>query len=896
MLITTKIQLPLQKSNLLSRKHLLDRLTPGKNAQLILITGPAGCGKTSLALQWVNRNHFRTAWYSMDETDNDFDIFFRYLLTALIQIDDLLEEAIGPLLQDQMRLTEKRVIAPLLGAVSGLGEDIYLILDDYHVIDMDEIHHALARILKYLPPKLHVVLISRYRIPKALCRFRFQYDVVEISSEDLKFSDQEAERFFHSVIPLELSRNQIHEVRKFADGWVAGFQIFGFSYQRTMSSQGIEESLKAAGRAAVDYLMNEVVNVQSENVKLFLYQTAALNRFNGEACAFVTGLPDAGKILSDLHRMNLFITPLDPEEKWFRYHPLFSEALREWVNLSFPGLMEEVQKKAALWFAEHQFLEDAFQYAVASHNFEFMADLLEDYLLFLFERYEVASSLRWLAKLPREVFLSRPLLRLFDCAFNINNRQLEEVHSVLPDIESRQEKLILQYQPPKQTLCRDLIVYLKAISEYYQDTFNVDVQKLNRYIRDISPENSPLAGYVKILMAGSRISLGDLKSAETYMRKASGDIFHSESVLAKMTWVHVMAYALRYQGRLNQSEKMLEDAFLFLSRRKLYDAPLKYTLYLPMAWVLYYRHELDKALEYALISLRYAEQIGHVDLILQGYYLIARIYLSRGIKDKAAQYARLLLSLSGTLDHPKLAAHTEALAAALNVGQDEIGFALTWVSRRKLRMDEPFSLYFLVEAMTSAIVSLYRGNLRQAVDLLENLRDRCVKRNLMEIVLEIDILYSGVLWMSGKKDPAKKIMKKALLFAETEGYVQPFVNFSRVILPLMTDMARTTAEYGRSAYFNRLLKACGGRDDNPPLTDLNGQKALPHGLSERELEIVKWMAEGHKNREIADMAFISVNTVKTHAQNLFKKLGVKSRLQAIMRAQQLNLVKKSSRI
>jgi len=895
MLITTKIQLPLQKSNLLSRNHLLDRLTQGKNAQLILIIGPAGCGKTSLAVQWVKRNQFPAAWYTVDETDNDFDIFFRYLLTALIQTDDLLEEAIGPLLQDQLRLTEKRVIAPLMGALSGLGKDIYLILDDYHMIGVDEIHHAMARILKYLPPKCHLVLISRYRIPKALCRFRFQYDVVEISPEDLKFSDQEAERFFHSVIPLELSRNQIREVRKFADGWVAGFQIFGFSYQRTMKDQGLEESLEAAGRAAMDYLMNEVVHGQSENVKLFLYHTAALNRFNADACAFVTGLSDAGKILADLHRMNLFIIPLDSEEKWFRYHPLFSEALREWVKLSFPGLMEQIQKKAALWFAEHEFLEDAFQYAAASHDFEFMADLLEDYLRFLFERYEVASSLRWLEKLPREVFLNRPLLRLFDCAFKINNRQLEDVQSVLPDIESRQEKLIRQYPATKQTMCRDLLVYLKTISEYYQDTFNVNVQKFNRCIRDISSENKPLAGYVKILMAGSKIYQGDLKSAEAYMRKASVDVFHSESVLAKMTWVHAMAYTLRYQGRLNQSGKILEDALLFLSRRKLYDAPLKYTLYLPMAWVFYHRHELEKALEFGLISLRYAEQIEHVDLVLQGYYLVARIYQSMGVKDKAAQNTRLLLSFSKSLDHPKPAAYTEALAAALSMGQDDVGFALAWEDRRNLRIDEPFSLYFLVEAITSAIVCLYRGKLPQAMDLLENLRIRCVKRNLMEIVLEIDVLLSGVLWMSGKKDQAKSMMKKALLFGETEGYIQPFVNFSLVIVPLMTDIARNTPEYGLSAYFNRVLKACGGKDDEPPLTALSGGKAVSHGLSERELEIVKLMAAGHKNREIADMAFISVNTVKTHTQNLYKKLGVKSRLQAIMRAQQLNLVKKSSR-
>ena len=318
MLISTKIHPPQLKSNLLNRQHLIDRLSDGKKHRLMLITAPAGYGKTSLVGQWINRDNPRVAWYSIDDTDNDFDIFFRYLMAALIKVDKGFQKILGPYLKGRVRLDEDDVVPVIIQALNTLSNDLYVIMDDYHEIRVDRVHRALARILKYLPPKGHIVIISRHKLPPSLVRVKCQYDMVEITPDDLKFSEDETRYFFKQVIPLDLTTDQIHELVRLVDGWVAGFQMFGLSQTGREIAQEPERIIKAAGREVVDYLIQEVVMAQPEKVRQFLYKTCALSRLNAEICQHVAGYFDAGKILDDLHRQNLFLIPLNADHTWFR--------------------------------------------------------------------------------------------------------------------------------------------------------------------------------------------------------------------------------------------------------------------------------------------------------------------------------------------------------------------------------------------------------------------------------------------------------------------------------------------------------------------------------------------------------------------------------------------------
>jgi LuxR family transcriptional regulator, maltose regulon positive regulatory protein len=886
MIISTKIRLPLLKSNLLNRNHLINRLCTAKKWPLVIVTGSAGYGKTSLAVQWVKRCNLRVAWYSIDDEDNDFDVFFRYLMAALIEADTRFEETVGPLLHVQTRFSEKDVIPAIVHAFNVIGENIYLILDDYHVIQDDGIHRTLSRIIRYLPVNMHIVIISRYKLPQSLFRLKLQYDVLELDQDDMKFSEHEAEMFFKQVIPLNLSRNQIRDLTRFTGGWVAGFQIFGLSLKGKKNLEGIDETIKTASGEVIGYLINEVVGDQPEKVKSFLYHTAVLNRFNAEVCEFITGLPDAGKILGDLCRMNLFLVPMDPEQVWYGYHQLFSQAVCHWVRASCPGLLEQARKKAAIWFARHHYLEDAFHYASASGDFEFTADLLEDYLIFLFERYEVASSLRWLTKLPREVFLKRPLLRLFECAFKIDNRESTDIDPVLRDIEGGQSETIEQLEEGKKRLCRDLLVYLKAVSGYYRNV-DVDVEQLQAAIEAISPANRPLAGIIRILIATRHMVIfSDLKSAEDQMKIAAGDISPFESVLAKMNWAVIMASVLRLQGSLTQSEKILEEAFVFLNQKKLYDAPLKYLLYLPMAWIFFQRNELEKASEYGVVNLRYAERAGHTEAILSGCYLLSRICMAKGDHTEAMRYAHKMRSISKPLEMSSLSNFSDALLPLLFISMNP-GYTDKQAGGGKFHLLEPFSLHALAEAMTRAILLLYQGKLQETIFLLEDLHEKCAKRHIMEILLDIDILLSGVLLLTGDREKALGIMKETLNFTEQEGYVRPFVTYSPLILPLLRHFAKNPKNSLQAVYVDSLMKACALQKNISSVTSHPGPKKNSYGLSQREIEILRLMTHGYKNREIAEMTYVSINTVKTHVQNIFRKLDVKSRLQAILRGKEV---------
>ena len=321
MLISTKIHPPQLKSNLLNRHHLIDRLSDGKNCRLFLVTAPAGYGKTSIVGQWLQRDTPFFSWYSIDDTDNDFDIFFRYFLAALVEAEGGLERFLGPLLQGQARLTEDDVIPTIIHALNTLEYDLYVILDDYHLISTDTVHQALARMMRYFPPKIHVVIISRHKLPRFLTRFKCQYDIVEITPDDLKFSAEETRDFFKSVIPLDLTKDQIQALTCISNGWVAGFQIFGLSQMTRKLPIDPESITKAAGREVMDYLITEVVMVQPERIKQFLYQTSALARLNADICRYITGFSDGkncrqcrtqqpihGDILKQSFVKSLFVT------------------------------------------------------------------------------------------------------------------------------------------------------------------------------------------------------------------------------------------------------------------------------------------------------------------------------------------------------------------------------------------------------------------------------------------------------------------------------------------------------------------------------------------------------------------------------------------------------------
>ncbi len=888
-LIATKLQVPPVKAKMLPREHLVRRLSEGKDHRLIVVTGLAGSGKTSLVSQWVGLDKLPTVWYSLDTSDNESDLFFRYLLTALADVNPGLAGPIRSLLALPGPLAGKELVPFLIEQFVHLPRDFYIVLDDYHLIRSKEVHDAVSYLLERVPSKVHVVIVSRYAVPFSLGHFRVRNQIVEISASDMRFTEEETTRFLREIMALDLSNDEVHRLADHTEGWAGGLQLFGLSLKKKGNFRDLGDILAMARQETADYLVDEVVEAQPGKIKSFLRITALLGRFNTDLCREVTGLPDAAEILDHLYRNNLFLIPLDEEQVWYRYHHLFSEALRKGVQLSSPEVYRDIQRKAALWFAANGYLEDAFRHAFSSGDLEFAADLLEDYLLYIPDCTGYSSGLRWIAKVPYEILNRRALLRLHDCGQKVESFRLAEIEEILRDIEERRPEVFDRYEGRKKTLCLDLFTYFRTvIPYYYRDPENADVERLNEACKVISSENRQFAGYIGICIAMGQLIRGNPVMAGEALREASTAIFSSESLWARMLWFRYSAMVEGTQGHLHRSEALLKEALEMLDRRGLSESPLKSSLYLPMAWIAYYRNDLHGAQEYVVSAMAFGEQATFVRDVVDGWLLLLLIRLARGEPEEAARSVQKAREVVRGLDASDTVASLDAWIIRISMVKGDLKAAMRWADQRKLSMDEPFSNRFLHECLANVEVLHRQGFHEKAAGMLQELRGLCSDRNLMVAVFDIDLFYAGVLHALNDHEGAVAVMERAVAFADSEGFVKPMWDYGPLIAPIVLEMAGSRPEKQTSLFFQVLMESCGiTREDASPL---NRPATRAGDLTSREIEILKLMAAGYKNQEIAEKAFVSLPTIKTHNRHIFDKLDVKTRTQAIKRARELKLL------
>ena len=875
MLITTKIRAPLLRSKIVHRTQLVDRISVNQSCRLVLISGMAGSGKTSLVCQWIAQVKPLVAWYSLDSMDDDTDLFFRYLLFALSDLHKGLSSALAPLLQDKRGLLGKEVVASVIEALVDVTEDVYLVIDDYHLITSREIHDALSYFLSHMPPQMHVIFISRKELPFPISHFKVRNQMIEISALDLKFTEKETTAFFTEVMPINLSEDQIHQMGKQTDGWVGGLQLLGLSLQGEEDIHNLKDIMGKTRDEAADYLMNEVIDTQHEDVKTFLYATSLLDRFNIQVCQAVTGLENVSEILDHLYRNNLFLIALDNERIWYRYNHLFADVIRSRIGLMSWNIFCQVHQKAALWFSENGCLEDAFRHAFASEDIEFAADLLEDYVQILFERHDNVYGLRWLGKLPYNIFMQRPLLRLYECILKIESYDLIDIQAFMEDIEKEPRLTFDRYDSSKKRRCKDLLIYLKYVFPYYRDRENGNMIQLEEALQKISPEDKFITCLIKDAMTVHHLFQGNPASAVDLLKESMPSVFALESLWNKLDCFKSLAFAERWQGHLRQSENVVQKAFRVLDQQKLSDSPMKSILYLPLAWGHYFRNDLDNALECATVAMRYMERTGYLKDFVNASWVISFIHIARNEREKAEQYIKNLSETVRLAGHTNLINLADAVLACLALAQGNFRWALQWADQIQPLSEQPFSYRLTWEGIALGEILYRQGKYREAVNMLEELRSRCVEKNMLETVLSLDLLYAASLYAIDEYPRAKRIIERALSFSETEGYIRQFINYRTILTPLLRKLIGSMCEGKISNHTLKIMQAFGINTNSTVI--YNG----PESLTAREMEILKFLVAGYKYREIADKTFVSFETVKSHIKNIYDKMNVSSKTQAI---------------
>ncbi|MCB8950083.1 MAG: LuxR family transcriptional regulator [Ardenticatenaceae bacterium] len=882
-LLHTKLYLPRLRPFLVTRPRLIETLNQGLNGKLTLISAPAGFGKTTLISSWIDAlqtekaapSPIQIAWLSLDENDSELARFLAYVIAALQRVDPHMGESALPLLQASP-LPVSSVLTTLLNDIAQQPDALMLVLDDYHAVDSRPIDEALTFLLDNLPPQLHVAITSREDPNLPLARLRVRGLLTELRAVDLRFTVAETAVFLQQVMGLNLTENQIAALEARTEGWIAGLQMAALSMRGQADVSGFIQSFTGSHRFVLDYLLEEVLHQQPEHVQEFLLKTAVLNQLTGSLCDALTGDDDGQEMLEALDRANLFLVPLDNERRWYRYHHLFAELLQQRLQQRIEQFdLPELHIRASIWYEGNGLELDAFRHAAAANDIERTERLIEGEGTPLQFRGFGAPVLHWLASLPTTLLDARPSLWVTYASALFFTGQHTAVEQKLQAAERA-----LQSTEPDETT-QDLVGRIAA----FRATLAIIQQD------------------VATIITQSRQALEHLRPDNLLFRSAAaytlGVAYHlrGDRVAASQSFTEVLSLTESFEGSIytiaaaiNLGQLQEVDNKLLLAA-KTYERVLQVAgdppqlitceAFLGLARIQYQWNDLDTALEYGQQSAQLVQQQESIDTFALYEVFLAYLKLAQG--DVSGATAALAEAEAFARQHNFLFRLPDIAAAQVFtlLQQGNLAAAAQLAEKHELPISQ-------------ARVKLAQGDTRGALALLEPLRQQMEANGWHDERLKIMILQALVLQAQGETDTAVQLLGEALALAEPGGFIRIFVDEG---LPMAQLLAETAVRGIMPDYSAKLLSAFEiteqtGADQSfhSPTPNLLNVPSLLEPLTSREQEVLQLIAAGRSNPEIAAQLVVALSTVKTHVKNLYGKLQVTNRVQAVARANELNLL------
>jgi len=803
-ILATKLYIPQPRSKNVHRSRLIDRLNKALRGRLTLISAPAGFGKTTLVSQWITGNNRPVAWYSLDDGDNDPARFLAYTVAAIQTIAATIGEGVLDLLKSPEPPPAESILTILLNDISTFEDNFVFILDDYHVIDNRTVTDLLAFFIDHLPPQMHLIITSREDPNLPLARLRVRDQLTELRITDLRFTPSEAAGFLNQVMDLNLSTEDIAILESRTEGWVAGLQLAALSMQGRQDISGFIRAFAGHDRYIVDYLVQEVLENQSEHIRSFLLQTAILDRLSGPLCDAVTGREDGRKILESLERGNLFIIPLDNKRLWYRYHHLFADVLHEYLSDEQPDLIPLLHQRASAWYEQNELPGEAIRHSLTAGEFDRAAGLLELEWPAMDRTYQISTWFGWAKKLPENLFHNRPVLNVDYAWALMDTGDLEAAEARLRDAERLLETGDNTNEDPDIKSSRMVVVDKEQFQSLpgmittgysYLALANGDIHGTVKHARralDLLPqEDHHRYGTPTILLGLASWASGDLdlgyKSIENAM-----EIFKMAGIMLFTVAGNFLLGDIRMtQGRLREAANIYEQSLLFAKEQG--ESLLKGTvdLNLGMSMVLCEQGDLEGAVDYMHRSEELLDQTGfwrYRFCILQarikevqGDYDVALDLLDKAEK----QYIRSPL--------PNLRP-VQALKARVWIKQGRLREAQAWAKEQALSVEDDLSYMREFEHVTLArlLIALYKTErkdhfFQEASGLLERLLKAADEGGRGGSVIEILVQESLMFAAQGNIAAALKPLERALALAEPEGYVSIFIKEGMLMTQLLSE-------------------------------------------------------------------------------------------------------------
>jgi LuxR family transcriptional regulator, maltose regulon positive regulatory protein len=925
-LLETKLYVPASRRGDVPRPRLGERLDRGAATKLTLVSAPAGFGKTTLLAAWLPdwvadapdapAGPRSVAWLSLDQGDNHPATFWTSLVAALRTAVPGVGAGALSLLQSPRPPPIETVLAPLLNELGAVRDELVLVLDDYHVIVDRDVRDGMAFLIDHLPPRVHLVIASRADPVLPLARLRARGELVELRAADLRFTTEEAAAFLNGAMGLALTLGEVATLEGRAEGWIAALQLAALSMRGRDDAAGFIDRFGGDDRHVVDYLVGEVLQRQPARVRSFLLATAVLERLSGPLCDAVTGQDGGRAMLEALERENLFVVPLDDRRRWYRYHHLFADVLRAHLVDERPGDVAALHRRASDWYEQNGERPEAIRHALAGGDFERAAGLVELAARATLRGSRSARLLEWLRALPDDAVRPRPVLSVYYAFALFGSGELDAAAARLRDAERWLDAgagadasagagagALAAGEPAGRAPAGMVVAEAEELRSVpgiiaLAWAFYAQVRGDTATTRDearralaLMPESDHVwRGGAAVLLALTHWAGGDLAEAQHVHDGAVASLERSGDISLAISACYDGADLRKARGRLSEAERTYQRALRLAHEHG--DPVILGVADLHLGLSDVYRERDD--LNAARGHLRRAEELGSLAALPQtaSRECVARARLRQvegdpeGALDLLDRAERLYVR--GPVPEVRPIA---ALRVRVWVTQGRLAEALDWTRAQGLSAgdDVSYPREYAHITLARALIAQRDGD---APGLLGRLLVEADAHGRTGSAIEILVLQALAHRAQGQIASGLGSLGRALALAEPEGYVRTFVDEGEP----MRDLLRHAVAAGLSgAYAARLLSALGEPAHSGSLQQAAASFGLVEPLTAREVEIMRLVAVGMRNQEIADQLVISLPTVKRHIANSYGKLGAGHRTEAVARANELGLLERPAR-
>ncbi|NIK78514.1 LuxR family maltose regulon positive regulatory protein [Paenibacillus castaneae] len=849
MIVSTKLHIPHVRNVLVYRPRLMQKLNEGMDAKLTLVSAQAGYGKTTALSEWVKQCNALVAWVSLDKQDNDWIQFWKYVIASIQEKDPGFGSTVGLLLEKGPSMSTEPAIIALLNELSLLSGELVIILDDYHVIELSSINHSMTYLLEHLPSHIHMYIASRTDLIIPTTRLLAKGEFHRIIMDDLRFKLDEGLVFFRDTTDLLLTKEQVTELFHQTEGWISGLQLAAISLKRSENIDATIQQFKGQQQHISDYLLEEVFHHQSESIRAFLMETSILGRMNHSLCEAVTGHSNCQEQLEQLVQLNLFVIPLDDQRNWYRYHHLLSDFLQQILFRTNLEKWIQVHIAAANWLEHHGFDEEAVEHYLEGKQIENAVRLIEKNL------HKLVHSkndllMKWVSLLPENAFAEKPMIDLLYISVLLGVGEWQAAFSRIEKVKIRFQMLQGKMNDGEWHKVMGNIYFFCSISSYLQK----DLEQMSanlEWVERLVPEGSFYQ-----TMGRNRYQAYDI--FDDYLAHIN-DLHGAETFLMK--WITVWGDKKEYPF----------IGFLYASYSKL----------------MYEWNRLDEAEYYAFKALGRKDIEPYARITIPNYIGASRIQQAKGNPNRASELlARLTLQIDSP-DYELFMLGIEAEQACLSLQQGSLQAALDWMRRCGLAHTDEISLIRMAEYLSLARVLAACARIEEALYLLEQMYRILEKEDRLRDQIKVLIMQSVMLRRLGRTEAAGIQFEAALHLAEPEGYIRSFVDEGPEVAELLTvflkaqksNLSKNNSVVS-TGYMKQLLQAF---------------SVLPRGsvkeiLTEQETKVLRLIAEGLSNKEMAHRLNITGETVKFHIKNMYRKFGVNNRVQALQHANELMIL------